>query len=113
MPTIPQEKLNRLVSRWETLQTQLASGTDHDTFVKLSKEFAELDPLVAAIRALQSVRHERDNLRQMIEDPASEPTWSNSPARSLKPLRRGSMNSSMNWESSFCRRMRRMEKRHS
>ncbi len=73
MPTIPQEKLNRLVSHWETLQTQLASGLDHETFVKLSKEFAELDPLVAAIKALQSAQHERDNLRQMTEDPASEP----------------------------------------
>ncbi len=73
MTTIPKEKLNRLVSRWETVQTQLASETDHDTFVKLSKEFAELDPLVAAIKALQSAEHERDSLRQMIGDPASEP----------------------------------------
>ena len=73
MPSIPQEKLNRLISRWETLQTQLASGLDHETFVKLSKEFAELDPLVAAIKALQSAQHERDNLRQLIEDPSSEP----------------------------------------
>ena len=73
MASIPQEKLNRLVSRWETIQTQLASGIDHETFVKLSKEFAELDPLVAAIKALQSAQHERDNLRQMIEDPSSEP----------------------------------------
>ena len=73
MASIPKEKLNRLVSRWETIQTQLASGIDHETFVKLSKEFAELDPLVAAIKALQSAQHERDNLRQMIEDPSSEP----------------------------------------
>ena len=73
MASIPQEKLNRLVGRWETLQTQLASGLDHETFVKLSKEFAELDPLVAAVKALQDAQHERDNLRQMIDDPASEP----------------------------------------
>jgi peptide chain release factor 1 len=73
MTTIPKEKLNRLVSRWETVQTQLASGTDHETFVKLSKEFAELDPLVAAIKALQGAERERDSLRQMIGDPASEP----------------------------------------
>src|SRR5208337_3137308 len=73
MVFIPQEKLNRLVSRWETLQTQLSSGVDHETFVKLSKEFAELDPLVASVKAVQSAQHERDSLRQMIEDPASEP----------------------------------------
>ncbi len=73
MTSIPKEKLNRLVGRWETLQTQLASGLDHETFVKLSKEFAELDPVAAAIKALQSAQQERDNLRQMIEDPSSEP----------------------------------------
>ena len=73
MVSIPQEKLHRLIARWEALQTQLASGLDHETFVKLSKEFAELDPLVAAIKSLQGAQHERDSLRQMIEDPASEP----------------------------------------
>ncbi len=73
MASIPKEKLNRLVGRWETLQTLLSSGTDQETFIKLSKEFAELDPLVASIKALQSVENERDSLRQMLEDPASEP----------------------------------------
>ena len=73
MTSIPKEKLNRLVGRWETLQAQLASGLDHETFVKLSKEFAELDPVAASIKALQGAQQERDNLRQMIEDPSSEP----------------------------------------
>jgi peptide chain release factor 1 len=73
MTSIPKEKLNRLVGRWETLQTQLASGLDHETFVKLSKEFAELDPLVAQIKAVQGAQSERDGLRQLIDDPASEP----------------------------------------
>jgi peptide chain release factor 1 len=73
MPSIPKEKLNRLVSRWETLQTQLAAGSDQETYVKLSKEFAELDPLVASIKALRDAENERDNLRVLLEDPASEP----------------------------------------
>ncbi len=73
MASIPKEKLSRLVSRWETLQTQLSSGVDQETFRKLSKEFAGLEPLVASIKALQAAEQERDNLRQMAEDPASEP----------------------------------------
>jgi peptide chain release factor 1 len=73
MPSIPREKLARLVARWETLQTQLSSGADQETFIKLSKEFAELDPLVTSIRALQKAEEERDSLRQMTEDPAAEP----------------------------------------
>jgi peptide chain release factor 1 len=73
MTSIPKEKLNRLVNRWETLQTLLSSGTDQETFIKLSKEFAELDPLVASIKALQTAEHERDSLRQLAKDPDSEP----------------------------------------
>jgi peptide chain release factor 1 len=73
MASIPKDKLSRLISRWETLQTQLATVSDQDTFRKLSKEFAELDPLVASIKALQAAEEERDGLRLMAEDPASEP----------------------------------------
>ena len=73
MASIPKDKLNRLVDRWETLQAQLATNTDQETFRKLSKDFADLDPLVALIKALQAAEEERDSLRQMAEDPASEP----------------------------------------
>src|SRR5258707_588464 len=59
MPSIPKEKLNRLVTRWETLQTQLSSGSDQETFIKLSKEFAELDPLVASTKSLRDAEHQR------------------------------------------------------
>ncbi len=72
MASIPKDKLSRLVSRWEAVQAQLATVTDQETFKKLSKEFAELDPLVASIKALQAVEEERDSLRQMSEDPATE-----------------------------------------
>ena len=73
MTSIPREKLNRLVSRWETLQSQLSTGTDQETFIKLSKEFAELNPLVELVKALQAAEQERDSLRQIAQDPASEP----------------------------------------
>ena len=73
MTSIPKDKLNRLVGRWEALQTQLATGIDQETFRKLSKEFADLDPLVASIKALQAAEEERDSLQQMAEDPASDP----------------------------------------
>src|SRR6478609_3300785 len=54
MTTIPAEKLDKLVSRWETVQSTLASGADQETYVRLSREFAELDPIVATIGALDA-----------------------------------------------------------
>jgi peptide chain release factor 1 len=72
MTTIPAEKLDRLVARWETVQGALASGADQDSFVRLSREFAELDPIVATIQALRKATRERDELEQLINDPASD-----------------------------------------
>jgi peptide chain release factor 1 len=72
MTTIPADKLDKLVSRWETVQGTLASGADQETFVSLSREFAELDPIVATITSLRSAVRERADLQHLIDDPASE-----------------------------------------
>lgn len=69
--TIPAEKLDKLVSRWQTVQGALASGADQDTYVRLSREFAELDPIVTTITALRSALSEREDLMQLIDDPSS------------------------------------------
>jgi len=72
MTTIPAEKLDKLISRWETVQGTLASGTDQETYVRLSREFAELDPIVGTINALRSAVREKAELQHLIDDPASE-----------------------------------------
>ena len=69
MSAIPEEKLDRLVQRWETVQTELSTSSGNQaTFVKLSKEFAELNPLVTAIRTLRDSEKEAADLRAMIAD---------------------------------------------
>jgi peptide chain release factor 1 len=72
MTTIPANKLDKLVSRWETVQGTLACGADQEAYVRLSREFAELDPIVATINALRSALREREGLQHLIDDPASE-----------------------------------------
>ena len=72
MTTIPALKLDKLVSRWETVQGTLARGADQETYVRLSREFAELDPIVATINALRAALREREGLQHLIDDPASE-----------------------------------------
>ena len=67
MTTIPKEKLDRLVQRWETLQTDLSKGgLDQQTFAKLSKEFSDLNPVVGAIQALRGSQAEREDLQTLI-----------------------------------------------
>jgi peptide chain release factor 1 len=72
MATIPPEKLDRLVQRWEAVQSELASGgLDQASRVKLAKEFSELNPLVGAIQGLRHSEKEAADLKALIsgDDP--------------------------------------------
>ena len=73
MTTIPAERLDRLVARWQTVQGALAAGADQESYVRLSREFAELDPIVATISPLRQAEKERDDPNQMINDPSADP----------------------------------------
>ena len=73
MTTVPKEKLDMLVGRWESVQTQLAEGPDQETFIALSKEFSELDPVVGVVRELREAEDELDGLRSILNDPKSDP----------------------------------------
>ncbi|MGE0611701.1 MAG: peptide chain release factor 1 [Hyphomicrobiales bacterium] len=68
MSVIPGEKLDQVVARWEAVQSRLSSGPDQQTYVKLAREFAELDPIVAAIRKLRKARADRDGLDEILHD---------------------------------------------
>ncbi len=69
MAQLPEEKLDQLVERWKAVQAELASGPAQDVFVRLSKEFAEIDPIVIAIQALRDARQEKLDLETMLSDP--------------------------------------------
>jgi peptide chain release factor 1 len=72
MSSIPRDKLDRLVERWEAVQAELNRGSGQATFVKLSKEFAELDPVVTTINQLRLIERERKDLDAMLNAPAAD-----------------------------------------
>ena len=72
MSEIPEQKLEQLVERWETVQGELASGPDQETYVRLAREFAELDPVVSAINAMRAARKERAELNEIVADPDAD-----------------------------------------
>src|SRR5262245_42722205 len=72
MTTIPEARLNQLVARWQTVQGALSQGADQETYVRLSREFAELDPIVATINALRKAEQERGDLKALIDDANSD-----------------------------------------
>lgn len=68
MPALPQEKLDKVVERWEVIQTELNAGPDPQSYAKLNKEFAELDSLVASIRELRAAEQELADLHELARD---------------------------------------------
>ncbi|MGE0700876.1 MAG: PCRF domain-containing protein, partial [Hyphomicrobiaceae bacterium] len=71
MSGIPEERLDRLVDRWHVIQAELTKAPPQPVYVALSKEFAELDPLIATVNELRKVRAEKRDLEAMARDPAA------------------------------------------
>ncbi len=72
MSAIPKEKMDKLVGRWETIQNELNSGVDQNTFAKLSKEFSDLNPIVSTITSLRDAEQEKADLQTLIDDPDTD-----------------------------------------
>ena len=72
MSVIPKEKLARLIERYETIQAELNQGAAQATYVKLTKEFSELTPLIEAVRALEAAEQEQRDLEALIKDTSQD-----------------------------------------
>ena len=68
MTTLPQAKLDALLDRHAMLEAELSRQLPPETFVKLSREFAEIDPVVQKAKAYRSVANEIAELDAMIAD---------------------------------------------
>jgi peptide chain release factor 1 len=69
---LPAHKLDALQARLKTIESDLAGGPDRDTYVKLSREFAELQPVVEAIRTYRGIESEIADLDALLADPATD-----------------------------------------
>jgi peptide chain release factor 1 len=72
MTAIPAEKLDKLVERWEAIQAELSRGANQAAYVALAKEFSELNPVVQTIAELRKAQAERDELAELLADPAAD-----------------------------------------
>ncbi|HLA21464.1 MAG TPA: peptide chain release factor 1 [Pseudolabrys sp.] len=72
MIALPQHRLDALLSRHALVESELASGLTPDAYVKLSREFSELGPVIEAIKAYRTVTAEMDDLDALIADPATD-----------------------------------------
>jgi peptide chain release factor 1 len=72
MTALPEEKLEKLLERWESIQAELNQGASPAVYAKLTKEFADISPVVGAIRRLRATRDEAADLEAMLRDPSAD-----------------------------------------
>ena len=66
------EKLDKVIERFDQVEAQLASAPEADDFVRLSKEYADLSPIVDVGRELLGVEEEHAGLEELLADPEGD-----------------------------------------
>lgn len=69
---IQAEKLQRLLDRFAAIESEMASGVAGEAFVKLSREHAELAPLIETARAWRTAHADLAGAEALMNDPASD-----------------------------------------
>jgi peptide chain release factor 1 len=69
---IPEAKLERVLDRFHAIEAQLSSGQTID-FAKLSKEHAQLAPVVHKIQAYKDTNTALTDSQALLSDPSSDP----------------------------------------
>ena len=69
---LPEQKLDALLTRHQTVESELASGLAPEAYVKLSREFAELGPIIETIKAYRAVTGEIADLTSLLDDAATD-----------------------------------------
>ena len=72
MIALPQHRLDALLARHQLVESELATNLSRDDYVKLSREFSELGPVIEAIKAYRAVTAEIADLDALVADPAND-----------------------------------------
>jgi peptide chain release factor 1 len=69
---LPEQKLDALLARHKAVESDLARQVAPETYVKLSREFAELAPIVTTVQRYRGVVGEIEGLDALIADPQTD-----------------------------------------
>ncbi len=66
---IPQDRMIQITERFEFLEARMGEGLGGDEFVAVSREYAELRPVVEVVRSYQELYAEIEGAEAMLDDP--------------------------------------------
>jgi peptide chain release factor 1 len=72
MISLPRDRMDQVVKRFDMLEAQMASGPAADAYVKMASEYADIQDLVGKIRALRAAEQEQADLEAMLADKSTD-----------------------------------------
>src|SRR5262245_58397658 len=72
MISLPRERMDQVVKRFDMLERLMAAGPDAESYVKMASEYSEIQDMAAKIRALRAAEQELGDLRAMLEDRSND-----------------------------------------
>jgi peptide chain release factor 1 len=69
---LPEHRLDAIVARFAAVEAELASGLAPENLVKLSREHAELRPVVEATNALRKAQADLAGVKALLADPKTD-----------------------------------------
>ena len=71
--SLPEERLDAIVARHAIITATLSSGPDAETFVSLSRELAELEPVIGAIHVWRAAQGNLAGVETLLADSGTDP----------------------------------------
>lgn len=72
MINLPRDRMDQVVKRFDMLEAQMAAGPAPDVYVKMAAEYADIQEMVASIRALRAAEREQEDLEAMLGDKGTD-----------------------------------------
>jgi peptide chain release factor 1 len=66
MTRLPSQKIEKIIDRFAHLEAQMAAGATGEAYVKLSREYAEVEPMAKAALVLRKAHGELKGLEEML-----------------------------------------------
>ena len=72
MINLPRDRMDQVVKRFDMLEAQMSAGPAADAYVKMASEYADIQDMVAKIRALRAAEQEQADLEAMLADKGTD-----------------------------------------
>ena len=72
MTSLPRDRMDQVVKRFDMLEALMAAGPEPEAYVKMASEYSEIQEMAGKIRALRAAEQELADLESMLADKATD-----------------------------------------